>query len=826
MRYRGATSCICLALCLLAMPAYGQRIMEKLGRGFVAVGGATGGGTLLSWRLYGTEQGTDVAFNVYKGTAKLNATPITTSTNYLDSAAGGTGYTLKAIVGGVEEATGTTSMDLPKGYLEIPIHAAAGRNIHLAYVGDLDGDGEYEYIVDRFGNNVSQYVDAYHRTKGFMWRVDMGPNSTNTDLSLSGPDTISCGHADNEAVFDIDSDGKAEVVLRGGNGMIFGDGTTLNASTTQTDSFIVAIDGVTGAEKGKEIAVPQDLKSTGNVTGHFSSPYWDGVHPSLYYKGKAGGTKAMMDMGFDFKDNAWSMRFKFVRSPISDFPNNHNLRCLDLNQDGKDECINGGYAIDGTGTVIWNQHSQGITHGDRWHVGDLDPTRPGLEGWAVGQSSGYDWYYYDAKTGVVLRKFGPGVVDMNRGVCGDVDPAHLGYECWTDNKVFNNSDLNTATALSSAAPTQIGTDAPGVNFRIFWDGDLLSEILDSNTVSKWAYPGAPSGGFTSANLAGMVPTRNAAPLYGDMFGDWREEVLFEQSGGTSIRIYSTAIPTDKRIYTLMHDPEYRNSMNEKGYQQSRMLDYYLGEGMTDPPKPNITYPNATGGSGGAGSTGSAGAGGAGTTGSAGASGGATSASAGASGGGTSASAGASGGGATVLGGATGGGGTSEAGGASGGATSASAGASGGGALATSGAGVSGSGGKSGTGGIPATGGGGAGAIATGGTPAPGGTLGTGGGAAGSPATGGSTAVVAGGAGALAGSTTAPAAGTVASATSGAGGTVAGQSSTGPTNVAAGSGCSCGIGGTSGRASAGSLFAMLGLLGLIAHRRRRRVSLRK
>jgi rhamnogalacturonan endolyase len=593
------------------MPAYGQRIMEKLGRGFVAVGGATGGGTLLSWRLYGTEQGTDVAFNVYKGTAKLNATPITTSTNYLDSAAGGTGYTLKAIVGGVEEATGTTSMDLPKGYLEIPIHAAAGRNIHLAYVGDLDGDGEYEYIVDRFGNNVSQYVDAYHRTKGFMWRVDMGPNSTNTDLSLSGPDTISCGHADNEAVFDIDSDGKAEVVLRGGNGMIFGDGTTLNASTTQTDSFIVAIDGVTGAEKGKEIAVPQDLKSTGNVTGHFSSPYWDGVHPSLYYKGKAGGTAAMMDMGFDFLNGAWTMRFKFVRSPIGNFPNNHNLRCLDLNGDGKDECINGGYAIDGTGTVLWNQKSQGITHGDRWHVGDLDPTRPGLEGWAVGQSSGYDWYYYDAKTGVVLRKYGPGVKDMNRGVCGDVDPTHLGYECWTDNKVFNNSDLNTATALSSAAPTQIGTDAPGVNFRIFWDGDLLSEILDSNTVSKWAYPGMPSGGFTSANLAGMVPTRNAAPLYGDMFGDWREEVLFEQSGGASIRIYSTAIPTDKRIYTLMHDPEYRNSMNEKGYQQSRMLDYYLGEGMTDPPKPNIKHPDGSGaaGAGGGGTTGAAGAGG-------------------------------------------------------------------------------------------------------------------------------------------------------------------------------------------------------------------------
>jgi hypothetical protein len=299
----------------------------------------------------------------------------------------------------------------------------------------------------------------------------MGPNSTNTDLSLSGPGTISCGHADNEAVFDVDSDGKGEVVLRAANGTIFGDGKVLAASTTQTDSFIVAIDGITGAEKGKEVLVPQDLIATGNVTGHFSSPYWDGVHPSLYFKGKAGGTKAMMDMGFDFKDGAWSLRFKAVRNPISAYPNFHQVRCLDLNQDGKDECINGGYAIDGTGAVLWNQSSMGgVVHGDRWHVGDLDPARPGLEGFSVSQNAtSYDWF--------------------------------------------------------------------------------------------------------------------------------TEEVLAEQSGGAAMRIYSTAIPTDKRIYTLMHDPEYRNSMNEKGYIQSHMLDYYLGDGMTDPPKPNMTYPNTPGGGG-------------------------------------------------------------------------------------------------------------------------------------------------------------------------------------------------------------------------------------
>jgi hypothetical protein len=284
--------------------------------------------------------------------------------------------------------------------------------------------------------------------------------------------------------------------------------------------------------------------------------------------------------------------------------------------------------------------------------------------------------------------------------------------------------LSAATTLSSAAPTQIGSDAPAINFRIFWDGDLLSEVLDTNKITKWAYPGMPSGGFSSATLAGIYGARNAAPLYGDMFGDWREEVLLEQSDSASMRIYSTAIPTQKRIYTLVHDPEYRNSMCEKGYIQSHMLDYYLGDGMTDPPKPNIKYPDGSGaaGSGGGGTTGAAGAGG----------------------------------GAVATGGDMGG---------------------------------------------------------SAGTPE------TGGAAGGSLVTGGNVVASTGG---IATATTAGAAGTVASTSAGA----AGQSGTGPTHVAADAGCSCGIGTRSGRNSVGAFLVMLGMLGLVVHRRRQGASRRK
>jgi hypothetical protein len=311
---------------------------------------------------------------------------------------------------------------------------------------------------------------------------------------------------------------------------------------------------------------------------------------------------------------------------------------------------------------------------------------------------------------------------------------------------------------NGASGTEVDAYDPPVNFRIWWDGDLLSENLDGNILSKYAYPGMPAGGFTKVTLEGIYGARNAAPLYGDMFGDWREEVLLEKSDSSGFRVYTTAIPTEKRIYTLVHDPEYRNSMCEKGYIQSHMLDYYLGDGMTDPPRPNIRYPD--------GCVGCAGAGGGGTTGAAGAGGGAGAADGrGGSGGGRGGAGGTTGLVVTTVantGGTVGPGGTSAGGPATGGAA----------------------------GGTPTTG---VNTVAnTGGTVA----IGSGGTTGAVPATGGSTG-------------------------SGSEGGASAESGTEAHAAAASSGCSCAIGVTSGRASAGYLVAMLGVLGLALNRRRRR-----
>lgn len=352
--------------------------------------------------------------------------------------------------------------------------------------------------------------------------------------------------------------------------------------SNDTAGFILALDGKTGAEKAR-IEVPHDLDGTWPCTGHFSIAYWDGVHPGLMFKAKAGGARTMMDVAYDWVDDGWKLRWNSGElSPMRDYPNNHNIRCLDINGDGFDEYVNGGYARDKDGKIIWNQKDEGVVHGDRWHIGDLDPDRPGLEGFAIQQRNrSFDCYYYDAKDGKIIKAIGNTGRDVARGTTGDVDPTHRGYEMWAGAiGMYTVQSLDAPLATSSLPP---------VNFRIWWDGDLLSENLDGNKITKWAYPGMPSDAFSSVTLEGIVGPRSAAPIYGDFFGDWREEVLLEKADSTAFRVYTTPYVTDKRIYTLPHNPEYRNSLTDKGYMQSHMVDFYLGDGMKEPPRPNITY---------------------------------------------------------------------------------------------------------------------------------------------------------------------------------------------------------------------------------------------
>jgi rhamnogalacturonan endolyase len=163
---------------------------------------------------------------------------------------------------------------------------------------------------------------------------------------------------------------------------------------------------------------------------------------------------------------------------------------------------------------------------------------------------------------------------VGRGVAADIDSTSPGAEMWcsgSDGLWNNKGEI-------------IGESPSSTNFLIWWDGDLLRELLDRNKISK--YKGdvlLDAVGFRSNNGTKATPTLSA-----DLFGDWREEVILAAEDGKSLRIFSSTIPTDYRFVTLMHDPQYRQSIawQNVAYNQPPHTSFYLGNGMDYPQKPN------------------------------------------------------------------------------------------------------------------------------------------------------------------------------------------------------------------------------------------------
>ncbi|HTF80782.1 MAG TPA: T9SS type A sorting domain-containing protein, partial [Cytophagales bacterium] len=453
-----------------------------------------------------------------------------------------------------------------------------GDYIRFVFVGDLDGDGEYDFVVDRLG--IQCKAEAYLSNGKHLWTIDMGPNSTNQNGISPGSSTIDVGHWDGLSVYDLDGDGKAEVMLRGANGVRFGDGKVLTHSNNNVQ-FISILDGMTGAERARA-QLPNDFMQAGPMACQMGIGYLNGVTPSLITFAKNRNADKSFNRtcaAWDFDGKKITMKWKtnmvFGQSYGSG-SDGHQMRIGDFDGDGKDEVGQIGFVLNPDGSLKYDLGKYGIQHGDRWYVGKLDPKRPGLQGYGIQQYNSIKDYYYDAGTGQVLwmHKTPDGsITDVGRGTVGDIDPNHEGYEVWEFSGLYNGPSNKL-----------IASETPYPNFRIWWDGDVLSENLNDEKLEKynagrlltlWDYEG------------GTGSTRGAPKFYGDILGDWREEIILTDPQNSRLVIYTTNYPTDQRLYTMPHNPLYRNSMNIKGYLQSHTVDYYLGHNMTMPPKPNI-----------------------------------------------------------------------------------------------------------------------------------------------------------------------------------------------------------------------------------------------
>ncbi|HEY7174754.1 MAG TPA: rhamnogalacturonan lyase, partial [Micromonosporaceae bacterium] len=321
--------------------------------------------------------------------------------------------------------------------------------------------------------------------------------------------------------------------------------------------------------------------------------YLDGRLPSLIMARGYYGRSVIA--AWDWRKGALTSRWVFDSgSAPPPYPNpkaspysgqgNHSLSIADVDGDGKQEIIYGSMVIDDDGKGLF---STGLRHGDALHAGDLDPARPGLEVFGIHENEEATVALgtpgaamYDARTGQILWSVLPGA-DVGRGLAADIDPRHSGDEFWAN--VASLGLLDVHGQRISAAP-------PSANFAVWWDADPLREILDSNWIGKWNWTtSALDRLLTATGAVSNNGTKSTPVLSADLFGDWREEVIWRATDNESLRIYTTIIPATTRLYTLMHDPQYRVAIawQNVGYNQPPHPSFFLGDGMAPAPKPPI-----------------------------------------------------------------------------------------------------------------------------------------------------------------------------------------------------------------------------------------------
>ncbi|MFC4140158.1 MULTISPECIES: fibronectin type III domain-containing protein [unclassified Microbacterium] len=610
-----------------------QRQAEYLDRAPLAV--KTDDGNLISWRMLGTDPDA-AAFHVYRDGKRLTDKPITDSTNYLDKTGDAASvYFITKVLDG-KETTETKEFTPQDGdYLSVPLDKPADAytkdgqpytyRANDTSVGDVDGDGQYELIVkwdpsrskdnSQAGYTGNVYLDAYRLDGTRLWRIDLGVN-------------IRAGaHYTQFQVFDYDGDGRAEVMMKTGDGTIDGTGQPIgNASADHRNSsgyvltgpeYLSVFDGLTGKAIDTIDYVPPrgDVGAWGDTYGNrvdrflAATAYLDGEHPSAIFS-RGYYTRAVM-AAYDFDGTKLMQRWVLDSNDAGNEGfygmGNHNLSVADVDGDGKDEIVYGSATVDDDGELLY---STGLGHGDALHVSDLVPSRPGLEVFAAHEemhaSGNRGATMRDARTGEVLWSI-PATKDTGRAASGDIDPRYEGAEGWA---IGGDAAWNSPVGqLKSSTGELISEKIPAANFLAWFDGDPLREIVDHDfdettrtgvpTVSKWNWETEQSDVILKADGAlSNNDTKGNPNLQADLFGDWREEIAWRSEDSSELRIYSTTDETDLRIRTLMHDPVYRLSVawQNTGYNQPTQTSFFLGEGMEMPAAPHIAVTGSPTGS--------------------------------------------------------------------------------------------------------------------------------------------------------------------------------------------------------------------------------------
>lgn len=619
-RFLGVAIALFVATVAVAQPNYNYSELkrEKLGRGVVAVR-ENSSEVALSWRYLSSDP-ISTSFNIYRNGQKIAEVPASTGTFYRDTynRTDAARYTVKAVVDGVEsdQLSGHYSLpaNAPIGYIDIPLNKPADGitpagdsytySANDASMGDVDGDGEFEIILkwnpsnahdnahDGYTGNV--IFDCYRLTGEHLWRIDLGHN-------------VRAGaHYTQFMVFDLDGDNCAEVVMKTSDGTVDGRGKLIGDATADYrekgfaseefpgrtprnqgriltgNEYLTVFNGRTGEAMQTIDYAPArgNLADWGDTRANRSDrflacvAYLDGVHPSVvmcrgYY------TRAVL-AAFDWDGKELKERWIFdSNNPGCEAyagQGNHNLRVGDVDGDGCDEIIYGSCAIDHNGEGLYSTR---MGHGDAMHLMQFAPDMQGLQVWDCHENHRDGSSFRNAATGEVLFQV-KSKMDVGRCMAADVDPRHKGVEMWSLDS-GGIRDIQGKVIRPSI-------DSFSVNMGLWWDGDLLRELLDKNRVTKYDWEEDVCRPIMIFNGATSINGTKANPcLQGDLVGDWREEVLLRAEDDSSLRLYVTRIPTEYRFHTFLEDPVYRISIATQNvaYNQPTQPGFYFGADLKE-----------------------------------------------------------------------------------------------------------------------------------------------------------------------------------------------------------------------------------------------------
>ncbi len=616
---------------MMVTAVHAQRFTDKLDRGVVAVPASSG--NLVSWRMFGEEY-YDTKYNLYRGNTKI-AGDLKVS-NFLDASGNASStYSVEAVVKGVSQGKSQAVKAWSQQYKVVNVPSVIGRdgsnvtaNYHLNDItlADVTGDGIAEFLIKRpssvAGNsgekNSFHHYECITMEGKRLWWIDMGPNM------LSGPD-----EQWDMIAYDWDQDSKAEALLIGADNMIIhtSTGKTINIGnmdyvaprdeyTHQGKEYLIYLNGETGEPYGWDgestsftpILYPlprfeqgeaQDVYNATDAeyknvwgdtdTGHRSrkhymaAPYLDGRNPSIFL-GRGCYTRhkfCALDVNPETHELTQRWRWNCYDSRSPWFGNGyHNFQIADVDMDGRDEIMFGSMCIDDTGFGL---STTGLGHGDAQHCCDLDPYRWGLEQFGCLEGSEGNSYWNPTTGQIYYRKSDGG--DDGRALAGNFTNDYPGGQ----GRSVSSGVIGLSSDKVIVTDGDSKMDWGDLNMRIYWDGDLCDEILNSPGVgrvlkiTKWGNGRI----FTSPTGQLNNSSKNNPCVQGDILGDWREEVVVRQD--EQLHIYTTNTPTNYGIYTLWHDHQYRNAMAWQcvGYNQPPHPSFFLGEaeGITIAPPP-------------------------------------------------------------------------------------------------------------------------------------------------------------------------------------------------------------------------------------------------